>query len=47
MTEKFLIPFGGFVGPCHHGMALSRVAGGGDGFNIWRIKGEDKAVPVI
>jgi hypothetical protein len=23
--------------PCHHSMALSQVAGGGDGLQIWRV----------
>jgi hypothetical protein len=25
------------VGPCYHGMARPRVAGGGDGLQIWRV----------
>jgi hypothetical protein len=25
------------VGPCHHGMALHRVAYGGDGLQIWKM----------
>jgi hypothetical protein len=26
-----------YVGPCHHGMARSRVADGGDGLHIWKV----------
>jgi len=26
-----------YVCPCHHGMARPRVAGGGDGLQIWRV----------
>jgi hypothetical protein len=25
------------MGPCHHGMARSRVADGGDGLQLWRV----------
>jgi len=26
-----------YVGPCHHDIARSRVAGGGDDLQIWRV----------
>jgi hypothetical protein len=26
-----------YVGPCHHSMACSQVADGGDGHQIWRV----------
>jgi hypothetical protein len=34
-----------YLGPCHHGMARRRVADGGDGLQIWGVKG--KVVPVL
>jgi hypothetical protein len=31
------ITFPCYVGPCHHGMARPRVAGGGNGLQIWKV----------
>jgi hypothetical protein len=33
--------------PCHHGKARPQVADGGNGLQIWRVKGKGKVVPLL